>query len=88
MRMPAISRFRGIVVSMHYGDHPPAHFHVCYGEHRATVTIESLQILAGGLPRRVRRLVVEWALARRPQLRDNWDRALSLRPLLEIEPLP
>jgi len=85
--MPEISRFFGIVVSMHYGDHPPAHVHVRYGEHRATVSIETLEIVVGDLPRRVRLLVVEWALAHRPELRDNWNRAQSLRPLRAIEPL-
>ncbi len=27
---------------MYYADHPPAHFHVLYGEHEAVVKIDTL----------------------------------------------
>jgi len=40
--MPEISRFFGIVVFMFYNDHAPAHFHVRYGEHKATIAIKPL----------------------------------------------
>ncbi len=29
--MPEISRFFGIIISMHHKDHPPPHFHTRYG---------------------------------------------------------
>ena len=28
--MPEVSRFYGIVVTIHYGDHNPPHFHATY----------------------------------------------------------
>lgn len=31
--MPTISAFYGILIRMYFGDHPPPHFHVRYGEH-------------------------------------------------------
>jgi Domain of unknown function (DUF4160) len=41
-REPEISRFLGIVVAMFYKDHPPANFHVRYGDQRAIIDIGSL----------------------------------------------
>ncbi len=69
--MPRISAFYGIVIWMyhdeaHHGGRP--HFHASYGGDEATVDIESLAILAGGLPPRGQRLVVEWAKTHRSEL--------------------
>lgn len=57
--MPTISRFFGILISMYYDDHLPPHFHVKYAEHRARVTIDTLEINDGRLPRRVFALALE-----------------------------
>lgn len=86
--MPEISRFYGIVVRMYSrGEHPPPHFHVQYGEFRASVFIESLELLEGDLPLRARKLVNEWAGAHQQELRDNWRRAQAHEPVLSIDPL-
>ena len=63
------------------------HFHARYGEAEASVDIESLDVIAGELPPRARRLVAEWATAHRAELRDNWERARAHQPLVSIEPL-
>jgi hypothetical protein len=88
--VPQISSFYGITIWMYYdeaphGRHP--HFHARYGEYEASVDIESLGVIAGELPPRARRLVVEWAEAHLAQLRENWLRARAHRPLVPIEPL-
>jgi hypothetical protein len=85
--VPEISRFLGIVVTMYYDDHVPAHFHVRYGEHRARVGIDPPIILAGSLPPRTWHLVLEWASLHRDELREDWTRARDLQPLLRIAPL-
>jgi Domain of unknown function (DUF4160) len=54
-----ISAFYGIVIAMYYRDHAPPHFHAIYGEHEATVVIETLEVLGGYLPTRALRLVRE-----------------------------
>lgn len=82
--MPTISRFFGIVITMNYSDHPPPHFHVRYGEHRALVSIEGLVVLRGQLPPRVLGLVVEWALQHRAELRKDWELARDQEPLVAI----
>lgn len=85
--MPTISRFYGITIRMHWREHGIGHFHVEYGDHRATLAVETLELLAGRLPRRVLALVVEWAMLHRPELRENWARAERREALLPIAPL-
>jgi hypothetical protein len=48
--MPEISRFYGISIKMFYNDHFPPHFHVEYGNYRATIDINTLEIIYGTLP--------------------------------------
>jgi hypothetical protein len=57
--MPSVSRFFGIVILMYYDDHAPPHFHAKYGEHRAQINIETLEIIEGEMPRRAFSLVLE-----------------------------
>ena len=85
--MPEISRFLGIIIYMYYKEHPPAHFHVKYGEYKAIFSIENLNIIEGNLPNRVLSLVLEWAFLHRNELQGDWDLARDNRPLLKIEPL-
>lgn len=85
--MPVISRFFGIVVTMNFNDHPPPHFHIRYGEHKALISIETLTVLRGQLPPRVLGLVVEWATQHRAELMQNWDLAMQQRPVQPIAPL-
>lgn len=85
--MPTISRFFGISIRMYHDEHPPPHFHAEYGEHAASVIIETLEVSVGWLPRRVLILVLEWALMHRPELRDNWLRVERGEALAPIAPL-
>jgi hypothetical protein len=41
--VPRISAFYGIVVTMYWRDHPPAHFHAAYGGHVAKIAIDTLE---------------------------------------------
>lgn len=59
--MPEISRFLGIVIRMFYGDHNPPHFHAIYGDYDASFSIETLEMIEGRLPPRVKGLIIEWA---------------------------
>jgi len=85
--MPTLALFFGITVRMYYDDHPPPHFHAYYAGESAQIVIETLEVLDGHLPPRAMALVVEWALAHRPELRDNWDRAERHEALMPVEPL-
>ena len=72
---------------MYFNDHPPPHFHAYYGEAEAVYTIQTLEVLEGGLPRRAHNLVLEWASASRVELMANWNQARQSQPLSPISPL-
>ena len=71
--MPEICLFLGIVITMYFDEHNPPHFHVRYNEHRASMEIESLNVMAGKVPARVRGLVEEWAELHRGELLEMWE---------------
>jgi Domain of unknown function (DUF4160) len=85
--MPTLSIFFGIVIRMYYDDHPPPHFHAIYGEHEAKITIETLELFEGKLPRRALGLVLDWAELHQQELRDNWARGQEHHVLSPIAPL-
>lgn len=72
---------------MYYNDHLPAQFHAEYGEFEAVYAIETLEILRGRLPLRAHSMVVEWTLARRSELPENWDKERERLPLDKVLPL-
>jgi hypothetical protein len=57
--MPEICRFLGIVITMYFDEHNPPHFHVRYNEYRASIEIQTLNVVAGAIPAKVRGLVEE-----------------------------
>ncbi|MDD2809720.1 DUF4160 domain-containing protein [Rhodoferax sp.] len=71
--MPTISMFYGMIIQMYWDDHAPPHFHVTYGENKATVTIRDLTIGEGDLPRRAKQLVLDWAELHQEELLADWD---------------
>ena len=85
--MPTVSSFFGVQVRMYFDDHAPPHFHAYYAESRVRIAIDTLEVIDGSLPRRALALVVEWAFARRNDLRQNWHRARRHEPLVPIAPL-
>lgn len=85
--MPTISRFYGILIRMFFDEHAPPHFHAEYGEFAAEIAIETLQILAGELPRRALALVLEWAALHRAELLEDWDLCRQHQQPKKIQPL-
>jgi hypothetical protein len=86
--MPTISNFYGILVQMYWNDHAPPHFHVRYSGYKATVGIQSLSVLTGGLPRIAERLVLEWATEHQAELMEDWRLCEIKAQPLQIAPLP
>jgi hypothetical protein len=85
--MPEICRFYGIIITIYFMDHAPPHFHVRYNEYKASVSIETMVVTHGVLPRRVLAMVREWAAAHQDELRTNWQRAMTRGRLVKIQPL-
>ena len=84
--MPEISRFRGIIIRMHYRDHAPPHFHAEYGELEISVEIESGTV-EGRFPRRALSDVLDWYGLHEAELAENWRLAREELPLNDIPPL-
>ena len=87
--MPEISRFLGIIIRMFFAgvEHSPPHFHAYYGDYDAVFAIDTLEILSGKLPPRIRGLVVEWAELHQKELKRNWellkeDKFIKIKPLV------
>lgn len=63
------------------------HFHAAYAEFKATIDIQSLQVLEGILPRRALNLVLDWAELHQQELLDDWKLCQAKQPPKPIEPL-
>ena len=85
--MPTVSTFFGIFIRMFFNDHLPPHFHAEYGEFKAQISIDTLEIIDGHLPNRVLGLVLEWAVIHRNELRTNWEFCAQKRQPNKINPL-
>ena len=88
--MPELARFYGIVIQMFReqgAPHHEPHFHATFGEHVAVFSVDSIERIAGWLPRRQRRLVEAWAELHRAELSDDWRRLQAGLPARPIAPL-
>ncbi len=85
--MPTISAFYGILIRMYFNDHAPAHFHVEYGEYKATVNIATLALADGVLPRRAQELVLDWAELHQQELLEDWRLCMAKQQPKPIAPL-
>ena len=88
--MPEIARFFGIIIRMYAeaGEpHNRPHLHAYYQEEVAIYTIDSIDLLAGALPRQQQRLVEAWAELHQAELLANWERLQQGHSPVKIEPL-
>lgn len=67
--------------------HHVPHFHAYYQDAVGIFGIDPVELIAGSLPTRQRRLVEAWAELRQTQLRADWQRLQEGRKPLPIEPL-
>ncbi len=84
--MPEICRFFGIIVTMNYREHEPAHFHAWYSGSEVTVDIDDGRV-RGEMPHRAIALVLEWWHLHREELLQNWKLAQQRQHLNRIEAL-
>ena len=88
--MPEISRFYGIIVRMFMelsSPHHRPHFHAYYQDEVVIMAVDSIERLAGILPRRQQRMVEAWAEIHQDELLEDWNRLQAGRPPVKIEPL-
>jgi len=85
--MPTISTFYGIIIRMFFNEHAPPHFHAQYGEHKASINIQSLELMEGKLPKRALNLVLDWAELHQSELLSDWELCEQHQQPAKIEPL-
>ncbi|MGC2238255.1 MAG: DUF4160 domain-containing protein [Pyrinomonadaceae bacterium] len=88
--MPVISMFYGIIVQLFFFDndrHNLPHIHVRYAEFKASINIETGEILAGDFPNKQLKLVQAWIEIHRDELLANWLLALEGNTPFRIDPL-
>ncbi len=73
--MPELSRFFGIIIRMYMevgAPHHLPHFHAYYQDDVAIFSLDPVELIAGGVPRRQRRLVEAWAELHQEELLADW----------------
>jgi hypothetical protein len=88
--MPELSRFYGIIIRMYMEvgqPHHLPHFHAYYQDDEAVFGLEPVDMIAGSLPRRQRRLVEVWAELHQGELLTDWARLQAGQVPLPIDPL-
>jgi len=82
-----LSEFHGATITVPSSEALSPRFTVAFDGYTATFETETLQVLNGWIPARIRRLTDEWATRHREELLANWDKASSDGEPLRIDPL-
>jgi hypothetical protein len=88
--MPELSRFYGIIIRMFVevgAPHHRPHFHAYYQNDVGIFSLQPVELIAGGLPKRQRRLVEAWAELHETELLADWQRLQAGRKPVPIAPL-
>ena len=86
-KMPEISRFFGITISMYADDHNPPHFHAEYNGQEAQFDLRESAIIKGFLPSKQARFIIAWAEIHKEELLENWENLLNGKGINKINPL-
>ena len=88
--MPELSRFLGIIIRMYAeanAPHHTPHFHAYYQDNVAIYGLDPIELIAGELPRRQRRLVEAWAELHQSELLTDWQLLQAGQKPTPIQPL-
>ena len=83
--MPEISRFYGITIKMYFlsREHNSPHIHAIYNKDIAVIDIQTLEVIEGKMPKRALKLVKEWILIHKSEIKEIW----KTQQFKKIEPL-
>ena len=71
--MPIIHTLDSIKIYIYYFDHAPPHFHAQYNEYEELIDIQTLDTLAGSLPKKQHKKVIEWASDYQDLILEKWN---------------
>ena len=78
--MPTICMFYGILISLYFRDnqrHNLPHIHIRYQNSKASIAIETGEILDGELPAKQLKLVQAWIEIHKEDLMADWELAVN-----------
>jgi hypothetical protein len=84
--VPLITMFYGIIITMYWDDHLPAHIHAKFGEHKAKFDLDG-NVIDGEFPSNKKKLVVAWVDLHRGELEAEWELVQNKMPVMPIDPL-
>ena len=82
-----LSTFRGITITMAWQPDAPAHFLASYAGSSINISVDTLEVTEGALPRKQQLMVLGWAALRQDQLMECWELASRQYAPYQIEPL-
>ena len=88
--MLELSRFYGVIIRMFVEvgtPHHRPHFHAYYPDEVGIFSLQPVELIAGELSRRQRRLVEAWAELHESELLADWQRLQDGQKPLPIAPL-
>ncbi len=88
--MLTISKFYGILIRMFFYDtdrHDAPHIHAEYQGKVAVYSIPEGDVLAGALPQKKHKLVIEWIQIHEEDLLADWELAVNGKKLFSIRGL-
>lgn len=73
--MPIISKFYGIIIKIYFAqnEYNPPHIHAIYGEYMSAINIDTFEVLEGDLPEKALKLVREWMMQNKKEIKEIWD---------------
>ncbi|KTQ83943.1 hypothetical protein NS226_21990 [Aureimonas ureilytica] len=75
--MPTLMVIGGIKITVYADDHNPPHFHILTAEGDVLVRISTMQVMAGTIRAKDLRIAMDWVLAHRREIENEWDRLNS-----------
>ena len=87
--MPTLSMFFGLIIEMYYApkEHNPPHIHVRYQGNKASVNVNTGELMEGNLSARHLRFVQAWIEIHKDELLANWDLCMGGKEPFRIKPL-
>jgi hypothetical protein len=70
--MPSVIRLGNVKIAIYARDHRPPHFHILSAEYAAIVSLDTLEITSGFVPKQMYELAVSWAKDHMDDLRQMW----------------
>ena len=83
--MAIIAKFLGIIVKIHFQDHPPPHFHAEYQGYEAVYNIQTGEKIEGVLPHKQNKIIIKWARQKQQKLLENWELVQNRKRPIQIK---